>query len=294
MAAIATAAIKRVEQGLRSLEEFAKLGQVATEIPADVHPARRFESLRYACYELERAMELADTVRRLGSDRTLCVLVDARRDQADFDRLVDELVEAETPLIQIRIKQLDDKTLLSRCRRAREATAGSKTLLVINDRADLAAMVDADGLHIGQDDIPLLPARRIVGDRLLVGVSTHNLSQATAAAVAGADYLGIGPTFSSHTKSFDAFAGLETLRQVASVELPTFAIGGIDLDNLESVLETGIRRVAVQHAIVSAENVRATVAAFLDRLAQCARHDETAIPSHRSTTNVVAEGMPRK
>jgi thiamine-phosphate pyrophosphorylase len=130
-----------------------------------------------------------------------------------------------------------------------------KTLAIINDRADIAAAVDADGVHVGQANLSVKDVRTIVGPRMLVGVSTHNIAQARAAVLDGADYLGAGPTFSSKTKSFDQFAGLPYLRKVADeTRLPTFAIGGITAENLPNVLATGISRIAVSAAVTATPN----------------------------------------
>jgi thiamine-phosphate pyrophosphorylase len=121
----------------------------------------------------------------------------------------------------------------------------------VNDRADIAAAVHADGVHVGQEDLSLKDVRVIVGGRMLIGVSTHNIKQARAAVLDGANYLGAGPTFVSRTKSFGEFAGLDYLRQVAAeISLPTFAIGGITSENLPSVMNAGIKRVAVGSAVV--------------------------------------------
>ena len=117
----------------------------------------------------------------------------------------------------------------------------------------MAAIVDADGVHFGQEDLSVKDARAIVGTRMLIGVSTHNIDQARAAVLDGANYLGAGPTFPSQTKAFDDFAGLDYLREVAAeIRLPTFAIGGITADNLPEVLAAGITRVAVGAAVTEA------------------------------------------
>jgi thiamine-phosphate pyrophosphorylase len=124
---------------------------------------------------------------------------------------------------------------------------------MINDRADLAAATNADGVHLGQDDFSVKDARAIVGTRSIIGVSTHNIDQARAAVLDGANYLGAGPTFASVTKQFATFAGLDYLRSVAAgIRLPTFAIGGISAKNLPEVLATGITCVAVGTAITAA------------------------------------------
>jgi thiamine-phosphate pyrophosphorylase len=123
----------------------------------------------------------------------------------------------------------------------------------VNDRADVAAIVGADGVHLGQEDLSVKDARAVVGTRTLVGVSTHNITQARAAVLDGANYLGAGPTFPSRTKAFDDFAGLEYLRQAAAeIQLPTFAIGGITAENLPEVIAAGLSRVAVGAAVTEA------------------------------------------
>jgi thiamine-phosphate pyrophosphorylase len=141
------------------------------------------------------------------------------------------------------------------------------------------AAVDADGVHVGQEDLSVKDARAIVGTQMLIGVSTHNIDQARAAVLDGANYLGAGPTFPSNTKSFEAFAGLEYLREVAGeISLPTFAIGGIAADNVADVLATGIRRVAVSSAITAASDPATTAIQMLNKV----RSNEsiTRAPAH--------------
>jgi len=138
---------------------------------------------------------------------------------------------------------------------------------VMNDRPDLAALVEADGVHVGQDELPVRDVRRIVGPRMLIGVSTHSLEQARQAVLDGASYIGVGPTFPSRTKAFASFTGLELLREAAAaIRLPAFAIGGITLDRLDDVLATGISRVAVSAAIAQAASPGAAAREFQRRL----------------------------
>jgi thiamine-phosphate pyrophosphorylase len=276
--AVCLASLKRTEQSLRSLEEYAKLTDPAF--------ARSMESLRYRLYTLEKAIDVSRSSRDRLENVRLCVLIDGCNTAAEFERLVRALVDAGVCMIQLRDKRLDDRELLSRARllvsltRAGDRTrsqppprpglsaaldrntlqppaepggdrhARRSTLAIINDRADVAAAVDADGVHIGQADLPAKEVRTIVGTQMLIGVSTHNIEQARAAVLEGSNYLGAGPTFASQTKSFEAFAGLEYLRAVAAeIRLPTFAIGGISAKKLPDVLATGISRVAVGSAV---------------------------------------------
>jgi thiamine-phosphate pyrophosphorylase len=129
----------------------------------------------------------------------------------------------------------------------------------------------ADGVHVGQEELPVHDVRQIVGPNMLVGVSTHTIEQARQAVLDGANYLGCGPTFPSGTKHFDHFPGLEFLRQVAAeISLPTFAIGGITRDNVQQVLATGFARIAVSGAIAASNNPGDEISALLDALSGCA------------------------
>ena len=242
---VCAASLKRTEQSLRSLEEYGKL--VSAEF------AGQCEALRYRLYTLEKAIDVGRSSRDRLEGVTLCVLIDGGKSDADFERLAKSLVDAGVGMIQLRDKRLDDRELIERARRLRHLTRGTQSLFIVNDRTDIAAAADADGIHVGQEDLSVKDTRAIVGTRMLIGVSTHNIDQARAAVLDGANYLGAGPTFASSTKAFDEFAGLDYLRQVASeIQLPTFAIGGIAASNVNEVLAVGISRVAVSGAITAA------------------------------------------
>jgi thiamine-phosphate pyrophosphorylase len=243
---VCTASIKRTEQSLRTLEEYGKL--------VDGQFAAAMESLRYRLYTLEKAIDVGRSSRERLEAVRLCVLMDGGTSAAEFQALVAALVEAAVPMLQLRDKRLDDRELAGRARLLRQLTRGTPTLAVINDRPDIAAAVGADGVHLGQEDLSLKDARAVVGTAMLIGISTHSIEQARAAVLDGANYLGAGPTFPSHTKDFDEFAGLDYLRALAAeVRLPTFAIGGITAENLAEVLATGISRVAVGAAVTAAQ-----------------------------------------
>jgi thiamine-phosphate pyrophosphorylase len=257
--AVCVAGLKRAQQSLRSLEEYGKLsdGKFAEEI----------QRIRYRLYTLEKAIDTERTSREWLADVRLCVLVDGRESAAAFETLVTALVEAGVGMIQLREKRLADRELVARARLLREATRGKSTLAIVNDRADVAAAVHADGVHLGQVDLSVKDARTIIGTRMLVGVSAHNIEQARAAVLDGANYLGIGPTFPSTTKSFDHYPGIDLLRAVAAeIRLPTFAIGGIDAGNLPDVLATGISRAAVGAAVTEADHPAGATRALAERL----------------------------
>lgn len=136
---------------------------------------------------------------------------------------------------------------------------------LVNDRCDLALAVDADGVHLGQDDLPVSDARRILGSRKIIGLSTHNPAQVSAAAETEADYIGFGPVFATSSKENpDPVVGLEGLRAVRSLTtLPIFAIGGITAERYPDVLKAGADGAAVISAILSAADVAKTVRSFL-------------------------------
>jgi thiamine-phosphate pyrophosphorylase len=242
---VAAAGIKRCEQALRCLEEYAK-----TDWPV---VAAAVEPLRYRLYTLEKLALRQSPERDLLVQARLYVLIDGGAGESDFVSRVAALLAAGVPLLQLRDKSLNDRSLLSRARCLRDLTRDTPTLIVINDRVDLAVLADADGVHVGQDEIAVADARRLLGPDKLIGVSTHNARQVQQALDDGADYLGCGPTFPSATKQFQQLSGLDFLRsQAGRVLVPAFAIGGIHAGNLADVLRTGFTRVAVQHAVWNA------------------------------------------
>jgi thiamine-phosphate pyrophosphorylase len=183
------------------------------------------------------------------------VLLDGGNSLDAFASLIQALIEAGVHALQLRDKRLQDRELLERGRRMRALTRGTSTLFIMNDRPDLARLAQADGVHLGQEEMSVADARAVLGTDRLVGVSTHSLEQARQAVLDGADYIGCGPTFPSETKKFDHFPGLDLLREVAvEITLPAFAIGGITSANLAAVLETGFTRVAVAGAVTQAVN----------------------------------------
>ncbi|MCS7237717.1 MAG: thiamine phosphate synthase [Thermoguttaceae bacterium] len=256
--AIVVANARRVQEGLRTLEEFTKL------VAGDVAP--RIKAIRYRSYTLEKALAVVLSSRKNLEGVRLYVLVDARGSEEEFRHIVEGLVRVGVGAIQLRAKNVPDRLLLARARLLRQLTA-ERALCIINDRPDIALLVRADGIHLGQEDLPLAEVRRVVGPDMLVGISTHSLEQAETAVLEGANYIGVGPIFPSRTKDFTHFPGLEFARQVATrLAIPAFAIGGINLDNLPDVLATGISRVAVASAIVDAPEPAVEAAKFLRML----------------------------
>ena len=242
----------RAQQGLRTIEEFSKL--------LDIDVSKKVEQIRYRCYSLEKSLYATLFGRRELVDARLYALINA---QGEWESQVKAMVEAGVDLIQLRDKDCTDREIVSVGKRISELTRGSDTAFIMNDRADLAKAAGADGVHLGQDDLTVGEARRVVGLSKLIGVSTHSLVQAREAVLEGADYIGVGPVFPSTTKHFEKHVGLELVREVAAeIRLPMFAIGGVTLENLPRIIESGARRVAVSGAMSAAGDTKRVVREF--------------------------------
>lgn len=192
------------------------------------------------------------TRRRL-ADARLYLCTPNRPDLAEF---ADAVLAGGVDVVQLRDKGLEARQEIAALEVLAEACARHGALLAVNDRADVALAVDADVLHLGQDDLPVPLARRIVGDDVVIGRSTHDVAQARAAAVEpGVDYFCTGPCWPTPTKPGRPAPGLDLVRATAgTTDRPWFAIGGIDRGRLPEVLAAGASRVVVVRAITDAED----------------------------------------
>ncbi|MCA9077944.1 MAG: thiamine phosphate synthase, partial [Planctomycetaceae bacterium] len=184
---VARANAKRVEESLRTLEEYGKV--------MDAEFAARCEALRYRFYTTEQAIETTHNARERLADCRLYLLVTDRNCPHGAGPLIRDALAGGVDAIQLREKDMPDRRLLDLAHRVREWTAEAGALFIVNDRPDIAALSRADGVHLGQDDLTVREARQIIGANALIGVSTHNIDQARQAVTDGADYLGVGPTF---------------------------------------------------------------------------------------------------
>jgi thiamine-phosphate pyrophosphorylase len=175
------------------------------------------------------------------------------------DEFVAAALRGGVDIVQLRIKDGDDDAIVAAARRYRRACDVAGALLIVNDRPDLALAGAADGVHVGQDDTTVAQAREVVGERLLVGLSTHSQDQIDAAAALEVDYIGVGPVHATPTKPGRPAVGLELVSYAArSSRLPFFVIGGIDPSNVAAVRGAGARRIAVVRALTEAADPERT------------------------------------
>ncbi len=206
---------------------------------------------------------------RKPAEARLYLCTDAREKQGDLPEFLDAVLAVGVDIVQLRQKGLEARQELEYLSVFADAARRHGRLLAVNDRADVALAAGADVLHLGQDDLPVPYARRILGDDVLVGRSTHAEAEADAAAAEpGVDYFCTGPVWPTPTKPGRPAPGLDLVRSTAArrPERPWFAIGGIDLGNLDQVIEAGARRVVVVRAITEADDPAAATAEFVRRL----------------------------
>ena len=258
-AAIVRINVKRLQEALRSLEEYSKI--------VDPFLAGALEKLRYRAYTLEKTLLQSMAVRERLAGVNLYLLLTRRGALTSADWMIPEAVGGGVGIVQLREKDMNDRDLLARAREIRSHCRRAGCLFIVNDRPDIAMACDADGVHLGQDDIPIDRVRRMMGANALIGVSTHSPEQVRDAVEAGADYIGIGPTFPSSTKSFAEYPGPELIRRATQMtSIPAFAIGGITSANVDRVLAAGGTRIAVSAAIVQSEEPRREAAILRELL----------------------------
>jgi len=244
LAAVVAAAGKRLSEALRVLEEYGKL--------AGRDFALAMEVLRYHGYELERQLGLRIGAReRFGHVRLYLLITEAlcRHGWLATARAV---LDGGAECLQLREKTLSDRVLIERATTLTGLCHERGALCIVNDRPDVAVLAGADGVHLGQEDLSVAQARRIVGPDRVVGASTHTLEQFDAAAAESPDYIAFGPMFPSSTKPQEHIPGPPMLREALTrTSLPVVAIGGITAGNISEVVGTGCRCVSVCSAVVA-------------------------------------------
>jgi thiamine-phosphate pyrophosphorylase len=188
--------------------------------------------------------------------------------QRHYLEVIEEALQGGADIVQLREKNKTKQELLKMAKELKSLTTKYGVPFIVNDHIDIALAVDAEGIHLGQDDLPLAEARKIMGPEKIIGISTHALQEAIEAEKNGADYIGVGPVFETKSK-VDVVdpVGLDYVREVASnTTIPFVAIGGIKLHNLESVLTAGAKRICVISAIVGAEEVKRSTEEFSQKI----------------------------
>jgi len=251
---VVTANAKRVQESLRVIEELAKLPELSGRLNS-----ASFERGRFSLYSLEKDL-ISRISRREKREKIagLYPILDrqflAGRDELD---VATDIIEAGARVIQLRDKQSSKRELLSVAQKLRELCTKASVLFIINDYLDLALAVDADGVHVGQKDLPLPVVRKELSIDRIVGCSVTTVSQALEAVRDGADYIAVGSIFSTATKKDATVVGLDRLREVRQrVSIPVVAIGGINCANVGQVVSAGADAVAVISAVLGERDVR--------------------------------------
>ncbi len=199
---------------------------------------------------------------------TLYLVTDRRwLGRRSLEEDVEEALLGGATLIQIREKEISSRAYLELARKIKAVTDRYGVPLIVNDRIDIALAVDAGGVHVGPDDLPVSVARRLLGPDKIVGASASSLEEALAFQAQGADYLGVGAVFPTATKQVTEKVDLETLARIkAAVRIPVAAIGGIDAGNAPEVMKTGVDGVAVVSAILNRPDIREATRDLLSKL----------------------------
>ncbi|WP_353933125.1 thiamine phosphate synthase [Okeanomitos corallinicola TIOX110] len=245
----------RVQEALRVLEEYGKLD--------DANMGKVFKQMRYQVYSLESTLMGFHRHQLLW--RSHLYLVTSPAD--NLFEVVEAALKGGLTLLQYREKTADDLIRLERARKLRQLCHDYGALFIINDRVDLALAVDADGVHLGQQDMPIAVARHLLGPQKLIGRSTTNSQEMQGAISEGADYIGVGPVYETPTKAGKAAAGLDYVGYAAkNSSIPWFAIGGIDASNINDVINAGAQRVAIVRSIMQAEQPTLVTQYFISQL----------------------------
>ena len=267
---LVTANAKRVEEGLRVIEELAKLPKISP-----VLHSKDFERARFNFYTLERSL-LSKVLRQQKITRLtgLYVIIDTELlGLKDEVKAASKAIRGGARIIQLRDKHHSKGELLAVAQKLKDLCHKSDALLIINDHLDIALAAGADGLHIGQTDLPLSVVRRELPIDKIVGCSTTTLAQAQEAEAEGADYIAVGSIFPSPTKGSTTVVGLEGLRQIRhGISIPLVAIGGINKDNIAQVMAAGADSAAVISAVLAQQNVKTATRQLVREIEQKAEN----------------------
>ena len=239
---------KRFEEALRVLSEYGQIINLDT---------KTIENNRYEIYTIEKELLKNEKLLQLYNARLYLVTNrDGFKSDRDFLNVIEQSVSGGVDIIQLREKNANETKILNLAKEIKSIVSDTEVLFVINDRVDLALAADADGVHLGQDDLAVNEARKITPEGFIIGLSTHSMEQGKNGIISGADYLGVGPVFPTPTKPDYKVAGLEYVSWAKDnlKNIPWFAIGGIDEGNINKVTIAGAERVAVVRAIMNSKD----------------------------------------
>ena len=253
---------RRVQESLRVLEELAKIAAINLD-------SARYKNARFKLYDIEKDL-LSRLLRKDKADRIngLYAIIDTQfLKDCNGEDIAAQILEGGASIIQLRDKDTPHKELLPLACRLKNLCAEKDALFIMNDCLDIALAADADGLHIGQEDLPLKEARRLLPIDRIIGCSVDTVEQAKEAAADGADYLAVGAIYPTPSKRDVAIPGLKTLKEIrGQTSLPLVAIGGIDTGNAAEVISAGADSVAVISAIMQAESAEEATRQMIEKL----------------------------
>ena len=185
----------------------------------------------------------------------------------NIEEVVSQAIEGGAEMIQYRDKESDDEEFFKIASKLKKLCRKRNIPFIVNDRTEIAFKIDADGVHLGQEDLSIQEARGILGSEKIIGKSAKTIRQAKEAEKEGADYLGIGPIFDTLSKQIKRTIGTDIIRKAKdSLRIPFFAIGGINLENLDQVIQAGGKRIAVISAVVLSDDVKSTATKLLEKI----------------------------
>lgn len=256
--------IRRAAESVRSLEEFSKTFSPETGV--------LFQTIRFKIYEAEKSgwFILSKHILLEKFRYRLYAIIDSLFvKESEMISTASTLIDSGAGIIQLRMKDSSDSDFLAMAKNIFSICMEKDVLFIINDRPDIAVLSGAHGLHMGQDDISVSEARKVTGESMLIGLTTHNLEEAAAGIKGTADYIAVGPVFPTVTKRGDFVEGIgtEIVRKICSFsEKPVVCIGGINHENLKTVMETGCTAAAVVSSLYTGGNISLNARRFAETI----------------------------
>ena len=243
----------RVEESVRVLEEYSRILKPKS--------TGKVKKIRFNLYSLQKEIQLSLYRKNLASRLGLYIITDKKIAGKPNEKIVKEALKGGADTIQLRDKYLSYKKLLDEAKKIRKIIPRNKALFIVNDNVDIALFSDADGVHLGKDDMPVKEAREILGEDKIIGVSCDNVKEAVKAEKEGADYVALGPIFQTNTKKdIPAPLGVKVIKETKEkISIPIVAIGGINGENMEEVLKAGADSIAVISAVLAYDNISGRV-----------------------------------